>query len=522
MRSPAEPPRLTAAVANARRRLVVWCPDWPVRAVASSGIPVGESTPVALVAAGVVHACSTAARAQGVRRGLRVREAQSRCPDLLTLAHDPELDARVFGPLVDLVADVVPHVHVPRPGTATVGVDGAVRVHGSEAAVGAILAERVVGHGVDDVRVGVADTVFAAEQAARRAPAQDTLVVPSETTAQFLAPLPIDVLDEPELAHLLRRLGLWTLGDLALLPEPAVRERFGALGVACHRRARGIEDRAFTPRAEPVPHEVSTFFDTPLRRAEHVVASCEEAAERFVADLAHLEQVCTAMWIEVAVEDGPPVEQRWAHPRFFEPRDVLDRLAWQLEEQPPGAPVVGVRFVPDEVVATSDVADGLWGDRDDHHVRRAAARIQGMLGHDAIGLPVLGGGRTPSERQRLLPWGDALPTAERPGPWPGRIPPPAPATVFTDPVPARVLDRGGRLVTVTDRGALSASPVSWEVDPHPLRPLQSWAGPWEVDERWWAPGEARRAARLQVVGVDGDAWLLVHDGGRWWGEARYD
>ena len=43
MRSPAEPSRLTAAVAHARRRLVVWCPDWPVRAVASSGIPVGES-----------------------------------------------------------------------------------------------------------------------------------------------------------------------------------------------------------------------------------------------------------------------------------------------------------------------------------------------------------------------------------------------------------------------------------------------------------------------------------------------
>ena len=307
MRSPAEPSRLTAAVAHARRRLVVWCPDWPVRAVASSGIPVGESTPVALVAAGVVHACSTAARAQGVRRGLRVREAQSRCPDLLTLAHDPELDARVFGPLVDLVADVVPHVHVPRPGTATVGVDGAVRVHGSEAAVGAILAERVVGHGVDDVRVGVADTVFAAEQAARRAPAQDTLVAPSETTAQFLAPLPIDVLDEPELAHLLRRLGLWTLGDLALLPEPAVRERFGALGVACHRRARGIEDRAFTPRAEPVPHEVSTFFDTPLRRAEQVVASCEEAAERFVADPAEMTDLPKAGREEIVSGLMPPL-----------------------------------------------------------------------------------------------------------------------------------------------------------------------------------------------------------------------
>ena len=58
------------------RTLVVWCPDW---AVAAAGHP--GTVPVAVVHANRVVACSAAARADGVRRGLRRREAQGRCPD---------------------------------------------------------------------------------------------------------------------------------------------------------------------------------------------------------------------------------------------------------------------------------------------------------------------------------------------------------------------------------------------------------------------------------------------------------
>jgi len=52
--------------------------------------------------------------------------------------------------------------------------------------------------------------------------------------------------------------------------------------------------------------------------------------------------------------------------------------------------------------------------------------------------------------------------------------------------------------------------------------VQSWAGPWPVDERWWDPEHARRYARFQIVGVDGSAWLLAVENGAWWTEARYD
>ena len=36
----------------------------------------------------------------------------------------------------------------------------------------------------------------------------------------------------------------------------------------------------------------------------------------------------------------------------------------------------------------------------------------------------------------------------------------------------------------------------------------AWAGPWPVDESWWAEGEGR-SSRFQVVGADGRAWLMV-------------
>ena len=71
--------------------MVVWCPDWPV--VAAAGETEVGDKPVAVVDKGQVFACSASARLEGVRRGQRTREAQSRCPDLVVLAYDPLITA---------------------------------------------------------------------------------------------------------------------------------------------------------------------------------------------------------------------------------------------------------------------------------------------------------------------------------------------------------------------------------------------------------------------------------------------
>jgi protein ImuB len=80
------------------------------------------------------------------------------------------------------------------------------------------------------------------------------------------------------------------------------------------------------------------------------------------------------------------------------------------------------------------------------------------------------------------------------------------------------------LVDVDDSGELVGVPARFspDVSGRSLRPVQAWAGPWPVSERWWDSRKARRVDRLQLVDADGVAWLLALDRHLWWAEARYD
>ena len=193
-----------------------------------------------------------------------------------------------------------------------------------------------------------------------------------------------------------------------------------------------------------------------------------------------------------------------------------------------------LRLVPDQLVRALGRQLGLWGDAlVTGRVARAAVRVQAMLGQDAVTCPVPAGGRSPDEQVTLVPYGDReAGRAGEPGgpdgpgragrPWPGRIPPPSPATVYPSPLPARIADGSGATVAVSGRGLVSAPPARMSADGAPWLAVTAWAGPWPVTERWWHPGAARRRARFQLVTEDGAAWLVAVQEGSWLVEARYD
>ena len=111
-----------------------------------------------------VVACSAAARADGVGREQRRRQAQSRCPGLVVIEHDAARDARAFEPVVVAVEAFCPGVEIVRPGVCAFATRGPSRYFGGDAALAARVAS-VVGR---SCRVGVADGGFAAEQATTR------------------------------------------------------------------------------------------------------------------------------------------------------------------------------------------------------------------------------------------------------------------------------------------------------------------------------------------------------------------
>ncbi|KRB74180.1 DNA polymerase [Nocardioides sp. Root190] len=538
------------------RTMVLWCPDWSVTAGLleladeQGDSPVTVAAPAVVLANNKVVVCNTAARSEGVRRGQRRRDAQARCPEVVLLSANPARDARWFEPVLSAVEEVRPGVAPLRPGMLAVPAPGRyfarAGLSGEEAAA-AVLAEHLVGAGVWDCRFGSADDLYTAERAARLATAQACTVVPVGGSALFLRGLPVTVLadDGPEgaeLADLLRRLGLVLLGDFAALSGASVSNRFGSYGMDVWRRVHGEEVSRLASRTPPPELACEISFEPPLESAEAVTFSVRTTAERFIAGLADRQLVATGVRVEAEFEDighGGGVSARtWLHPRCFTSRDLVDRVHWQLQAgmatsglrsrkttgERIDAPVTLVRFLPDTVEPAGDHADGLWGGGADDQVVRGVARVQAVVGYDAVRVPVRQGGRSAADRQTLVPWGER-PVGLRPvdRPWPGQIPGPAPSRVFAEGREAEVVDEAGVAVAITARGVVTGAPWRFRVGQR-WQPVGSWAGPWPVDESWWlGAGAGGRSARFQVVGVDGRAWLLRWTSpGSWAAEAAYD
>jgi protein ImuB len=503
------------------RTLVVACPDWPVTAAGHR-----PTDPVVVVAEGRVVACSAAARAAGVRTGVRRREAQACCPEAVVVAADPAREVRAFEPVVRAVEEFVPAVEVIEPGTCAFATRGPSRYFGGDEALAAAVAERVAG--LVPCRTGVADGLFAAVLAARSG-----CVVPPGESARFLAPFPVEVLGDPELAGLLVRLGIRTLGELAALPHASVLARFGAAGARAHRLASGLDERLPAPRAVLPDLSVAVELDPPVERVDAAAFAAKSLADELCARLARRGLACERVRIEVATAHGESLVRRWRHAGAT-PAALAERVRWQLDgwiggREGPTAGLTLIRLVPEGVGPDRGRQQGFWGDGTaPDRVARALARVQGMLGPDAVVTGVPGGGRSPAEWVAHRPFVPAAPEDDPGGgpgvglPWPGAPPPPAPARVHVPPLQAALHDERGAPVRVSGRGAPSAPPARLTVAGGPAETVVAWAGPWLLEERWWDPRRRTRRARWQVQTATGRAYLVALERGRCLVEATYD
>jgi len=553
--------------------MVIWCPDWPViTAERVLGIPAHQ--PVAVLHDNRVLVCSPAARAEGVRRGLRRREAQGRCPRLRLVDYDAGRDTLAYQPVLAAIGQHVAGIEVLRPGVCAVGARGPTRYFGGEAAAAEHLIEQIAVNCDVEAQIGIADGIFAAGLAARAG----RLIEPGQT-AGFLAGLDVSVLDRPVLVDLLRRLGVRTLGDFVGLPAADVLTRFGFDAALAHRLAGGRGDRPLAPVSPPADLAVTEEFEEPVTRIDAAAFAARALAERLHTRLAGHTLACTRLVIEAQTSHGDWLERTWRHDGLLAAAAIADRVRWQLDgwlgaaqrfttldraaflgrvPAPPASGeadgIVTLRLVPEGLVTHLGLQAGLWGEpgpeRDRAH--RALTRVQGLLGPEAVTTAVLTGGRGQADQVRLVPFGDELTTTRSPAarqapaagstfpgsagpaepirragaagppPWPGHLPAPSPATFHHDRPPVQVCAADGAPVQVSGRLVVSAPPARVAVDGADPVDVAAWAGPWPVDERWWAPVEAQRYARFQVLLADGRALLLRLSMGCWSLEASYD
>jgi protein ImuB len=246
---------------------------------------------------------------------------------------------------------------------------------------------------------------------------------------------------------------------------------------------------------------------------------------------------CTRLAIHAVTATGEELSRVWRCAEPLTEDATADRVRWQLDGwlshrlargRPLDAPVTLLRLQAVEVVSAEALQLPLWGglgEEDRLRARRALVRVQGLLGPDAVQVPVLSGGRGPAERITFTPLGDEPVPRTDPGqPWPGQLPEPSPSVLVDDPV--ELLDDQGNSIRVTSRGMFSADPARltipgrWGGQDEQLR---WWAGPWPVDERWWdAQAGGGRVARAQVLLESERALLLCYRQRRWYLEGIYE
>ena len=529
------------------RTCVVQCLDWPIVAAFVRDPSLRDIAVVVrerIGARDVVRGASCAARALGVRIGMRRREAEACCADvqgvtnLVVLDVDTAHEARVFEAVARAIEQLTPRLELDVPGRLSFATRGPSRYFGGDellrVEVMRVVCESLLMIDAQQVRVGIADGRFAARLAAR----MNRVIGPGESKG-FVAPFPVAALADVELAGMLDRLGLATLGAFAALPTAAVLSRFGTHGARLHVLASGHDPAPLNLNLVPADCSATIELDPPVARVDAVAFAAKMLADRIVAQLADRGLACTRVLVEAETEYGEQLSRSWRHDDGFQPVALAERVRWQLDgwlqastasnslavsdvrayqdlavmgesglDSTTGA-LTRLRLEPEEVVAIPARQLGFFGGDPAAAMKadRVLSRVQGMLGYAAVGTMVQQGGRTPNEQIAFVPWGEPrvgtrplCVNGEVPA-WPGAVPGPYPARVFCPGIAARLVDCEGVAVRVSIRGEVVAWPhrLQCEVLPGGGGLIARCEGPWPSDVRWWDGSQHQRCVRWRIV-----------------------
>jgi DNA polymerase IV len=218
-----------------------------------------------------ILALSAEARQAGLKRGMPVRIAQRRCPDLIVLPPNPRLYAQASRVLHKILRIYAPTIEPRGYGHAFLDLTGTGRLFGPPQDVAARIRREVSKQLQLVVSVGVATNKLVSQAAIRvdrlsagQLCSGSLLYVPSGNERGFLAPQSIEVMPElsPRIRIQLQEYQLDLIGEVAAIPESALCAVFGGQGRILRARARGIDPRPVLPPERQSEFRVSHTLTT--------------------------------------------------------------------------------------------------------------------------------------------------------------------------------------------------------------------------------------------------------------------
>lgn len=377
------------------------------------------------------------------------------------------------------------------PDTVVFRVDGLRRIHGSPQQIAQAIAQQ----SGDDVNVAIAETADAAIIAARN--------FPGVTVAPNLNDLDVSTLPlTDEMAQVFESWGIYTVEQLAQLPETGLAERFGPHGVYLQQLARSAIHRPLKIFQPESTYEDRIELDHPVSLLEPLLFLIARLLNDQCARL--LSNAMAANEVSIRLE----LEDRAEHTRTLrlpvpmrESKSLLKLLQMDLEAHPPPAPTIALALTL-KPVHPRTIQTGIFlpvtpaPDK----LELTLARIRGIVGENNVGVPELLNTHHPHPFQLVK----AQPITSHQAP----ITSHQGFRYFRPPLPATVELDCNRPVRIT------ASGIHGKV-------LNA-AGPWRTSGDWWTTTAWNRDEWDIALNNNAIYRIYCDPGNHWFVEGSYD
>jgi protein ImuB len=512
-----------------------------------------------------VFAVNESAARMGITPGTTKAQAEL-CSELTLRPRSSLQESVAHAALLDCAQSFSPRVEDSAVDTVLVDLEGMESLFGSLSEIACSVFQRAASLGLD-ANVAMASNPDAAVLAARGF--SSVTIIPLGKEADSLGSLPVEVLfseregkkkqdndktkESARLLETFERWGVRNLNALAALPEVALSERLGQVGLHLQQLARGTVSRTLVPVEAPAVFEEAIELEHAVVLLEPLAFLMNRLLEQICARLAARAlntqelrltlglQNLTGMDCEcdnlgIPSESDAPLESQTGsqaqyfissrHSKFcrtlrlplpmLDPKLFLKLLQLDLNAHPPGAPIIKIHLIA-EPARPRSAQGGLFlpPSPEPEKLELTLARIAGIVGEAHVGsLELLDTHRAEGFRMRRFVPG-AVPETNRQQNSTEEKSAVTALRRFRPPLRVIVvLENGEPARVVCAKKKEAQGSVLWK------------AGPWRSSGDWWQrEAWARDEWDIALQNAEGVVlYRLVHDllGGGWFVEGTYD
>jgi len=283
---------------------------------------------------GVVASASYEARVFGIRAGMPLAQAYRLCPQAIFLQGSFPAYRDASEKFMTILADFSPSLEPAGLDEAYLDVTGC-ELFGTPFQIASSIKGRVKKELKLIASVGIASCKIVAKIASDLGKPDGLVEVAAGQEKDFLATLPVASIPGigTKTEQSLKKMGIKTVGQLAVLPLEIVKNRFGSFGLMIHRYANGIDDRDVEPPGQAKSISRETTFAQDTSDKNFLQAMLQYLCERVGAELRQQTKHARTITLKLRYSDFETITRRFSSKEAIDADESIFAGAVKLLEQ---------------------------------------------------------------------------------------------------------------------------------------------------------------------------------------------